>query len=171
MSQESERLQLIALDAIQGWLSKIYNQLVLLNGKIDSLSLPEAQSQQAIAQYTAGQAGPVSDEFLALLVSQLIPSIPAITREIQVSTIPTLIFVNDSRPYLFITVTNDDPAQQLYVSDRSVSINNGRRINAQATIPYVLPQGTSLYGVCIVGSISVRVAEGYDFVKMYSNRQ
>ncbi len=105
---------------------------------------------------------------LELLVGQAMPAAPEITREITVTTgpPPTLLATNESLILRRIDITNDDPAQPLWVGAAGVLPSMGRVVLAQDTIPYVLPMGTSVFGVCVVPTISVRVSDLYNLVAL-----
>ena len=108
------------------------------------------------------------DRIIALLTKQnrlialSLPSSPRLTKAVQVTTAPTLLATNESVPYLYIVITNDDPAGLLWVGGKDVLSTMGRVVLPQVTIPYVIPRGESVWGVCAAASISVRVSEGFD---------
>lgn len=107
------------------------------------------------------------DKLLEVLVANCLPSSPAITREFTINNVtPSLIYENASRPFQYITITNDDAAQMCWLGGQDVTPGNGRVLLAQTTIPYVMPQGRAIYAICIVATISLRISEGFDFVSL-----
>ena len=95
-----------------------------------------------------------------------IPASPQNTRELTVTPAPRMLASNESVPLARVDITNDDPAQPLWVSGPNVLVNTGRVILAQTTVPYILPRGTEVWGVCAIAFISVRVSELYNIMGM-----
>ena len=149
MDAEIARELLKSLDNIAAWLAKISGQLA-------------AQDKATIEQF-----GRVRD-VLDILVAQSLPGSPEVTEEVTVlggaGVAPTLLIKNDSVPLLRVNITNDDPAQPLWVGTANVLPTMGRVVIAQTTIPYVLPLGAEVWGVCVVGFISVRIEKCYDLL-------
>lgn len=100
---------------------------------------------------------------MEMLLSALVPSAPSIVEAYQVSNVETLLASNESIPLMRVEVTNDNVAQALWVARRGVLPTTGRRIIPLTTVPFVLPMGTVLTGICAIPWISVRVSIGYDF--------
>jgi len=101
------------------------------------------------------------------LVEQLLaasmPSAPSMTEAYRVSNIETRIAINESMPLMRVEVTNDNIAQDCWISIRGVLRTTGRLIRVRDTIPFVLPMGASMFAICNIPWISVRVSIGYDF--------
>lgn len=148
MNDETARRVIQGLDNIEVWLQRISSQLA------------------------GGQAGVIIEQqgrlqsLLELLVSMQLPSAPSLAETIAVpSANAVLLCLNNSQTYQRYSVTNDDPAQPLWVGpDAGVMTTNGRVIIAQTTQDFVIPKGGEIWGICMAGAISVRVSTGYDFV-------
>jgi hypothetical protein len=141
-----------SLDGVQAWLAQI------------SGLLQEGLGGQG--QVIVEQQGRIQS-LLELLVSMALPSGPSITREVTINAVtPTPLAFNESLMFQRFTITNDDPAQMCWLGDSGVLPSMGRVLLAQTTIDYVLPRGASVYAICAVATISVRVSEGYDFVSL-----
>jgi len=139
------------LDAIIAWQRRISEQL-------ENLPFPQLENGQS-------QMMSAVDRFTKLLIAQGLPSSPARTREFTINAItPTPIYSNDSTIFQRIDVTNDDPAQPCWLGDRNVSPITGQVLLAQNTRAFTIPRGAELYAICVVATLSVRVAEGYDLV-------
>lgn len=99
------------------------------------------------------------DEKLMSLVSVGLPSAPNMTTLIPVTTSPVILAENKSLSIMRVEITNDDLAQQIYLDcNPDVLLTNGRRLNAQQTIPYTINRGRTLYGVCTIGTVNTRVS-------------
>ena len=121
------------------------------------------QSLQQNSSYIE-QGGKVQS-LLDLFTALALPSSPAITREVTVNAArPELLYQNTSLPFARIEVTNDDPAQFMYVGVRNVSVNIGRVITAQETVPFVVPESKELWGICIIATLSCRISEAFDLL-------
>jgi hypothetical protein len=144
------REMLQRLDALIAWQQRISGQLVLMGGN------PE-EPEQALA-------GPaISTDIMEVLLAYVLPSSPAVTVPYTINNVtPTRLIVNESTNFVRVEITNDDPAQMCWLGDQNVSPAIGRVLLAQTTIPYVVPQGASVWAICIVATISVRVAMGYN---------
>lgn len=152
LTEQTARRLIEGLDGVTAWLAKISSQLAAQEAKQAGSFIEQAGMIQSL---------------LELLVAETVPSSPAITREETINAVtPTLLHRNQSIPYQRITVTNDDPAQMCWIGKRNVSQLNGEVLLAQDQRPYVLPQGDDLWAICAVGTISVRISEGFDLVGM-----
>ena len=110
------------------------------------------------------QAGKIQS-LLDLFTALALPASPDLTREETINAVtPTLVYKNDSLPFTRIEVTNDDPAQFIYIGNRNVSVAIGRVQLAQTTVPYIIPQGAELWAICVVATVSVRISEAYDLL-------
>jgi len=98
-----------------------------------------------------------------LMLAAVLPSAPALTETYRVTPSEVCIASNESIPLMRVEVTNDNVAQPCWVSKKGVLTTSGRRIRAQETVPFVLPNGSQLYAVCAIPWISVRVSIAYDF--------
>lgn len=148
--QQVARAILASLDSINTWLAKISKQL-------------ETQGQQQQSTYieTAGKIQSMLDLFAALAL----PCSPELTREVTINNVtPTLLYRNDSLPFRRIEITNDDPAQMIWIGKRNVSPLIGRVLLATDTVAYVLPQGDELWAICVVATVSTRISESYDLL-------
>lgn len=150
MDEQTARAMLERMDSIILWLAKVSDQL-------------ETQGEQQSGSYIvqAGKIQSMQDLFTALAL----PSSPDLTREVTINAItPTLLYRNDSLPFARIDVTNDDPAQFMYIGKRNVNIGIGRVQLAQTTEAYIMPQGDELWAICVVATLSVRISEGFDLL-------
>lgn len=149
MDAEMARELLKRLDNMTAWLAKISGQLA-------------AQDKATIEQF--GRVRNILD----ILAAQSLPGSPEVTEEVTVfggaGVAPTLLVKNDSVPLLRVNITNDDPAQPLWCGTANVLPSMGRVVIAQTTIPYVLPLGAEVWGICAVGFISVRIERCYDLL-------
>lgn len=102
------------------------------------------------------------EEVLRLLTSAVVPASPNVTRELTIGTTASIIIQNLALPFARVDITDDDPAQPLWLGGRDVTTNIGRVVQPRTTVPYVLPMGAELYGVCNVATISIRVSELYE---------
>lgn len=147
MDAQTAREILIRLDNIAALLAKISGQLAVQDGA------------------TIEQFGKVRN-VLDILVAQSLPASPETTEEVTVfggaGISPILLAKNDSVPLLRVNITNDDPAQPLWVGTANVLPTMGRVVIAQTTIPYNLVLGAEVWGICAVGFISVRIEKCYD---------
>lgn len=146
------------LDGIIAWLTKISGLL-------------EAKEVQGVSGQAAGQGffnnTEAIDELLRLLVAQVLPSSPSRTSETRVNSItPTLLYSNDSTTFQRVVITNDDVAQPIWIGDRNVSLLIGEVMIAQDQRIFVVPRGASIYAICAVATVSVRISEGYNLVDM-----
>lgn len=149
MDPQLARELIKSLDNITAWLAQISGQLA-------------AQERATVDQF-----GKVRD-VLDILVAQSLPGSPETTEEVTVfggaGIPPTLLVKNDSVPLLRVNITNDDPAQPLWVGNANVLTTMGRVVLAQTTIPYNMPLGAEVWGICAVGFISVRIERCYDLL-------
>lgn len=99
---------------------------------------------------------------LEYMVAASLPSAPLNVRTVTVPTTEILLASNESQPLMRVDVHNLNVAQPLLVSKRGVSASAGIQILARQTMPFVLPAGSELYGVVLLGTILVTVSEGYD---------
>lgn len=111
---------------------------------------------------------PVGSRELDLMVSEMLlaaslPSAPQLTEEMPVTTVASRLVINESLPLMRVVITNDDGAQPLWISKKGVLRATGRVILAQQSIPFVLPEGGEIWGVCPVPFISVRISLSWDF--------
>lgn len=104
----------------------------------------------------------VNRRLLETLVAVTLPSAPRDTQEFTVGVNEIMLAENGATNLARVTITNDDPAQNLWISGRGVLITTGAIILPQFHESYILPAGSSIWGVCAVATISVRVATGYD---------
>jgi len=152
MTDEVARALIERMDVMIAWQAKISAQM-------------DAQSQQLEGSYLE-QQGKIQS-LLDLFASLGLPSSPQLTRELTVNAATaTLLYRNDSLPFRRIEITNDDPAQPIWVGKRNVTTQLGRVQIAQTTEPYVLPQGDELWAICVVATLSVRISESYDLLGM-----
>lgn len=150
MNDQVARALIERLDANNSFLALISQQL-------------EVQGQKDSGGYIQ-QAGRIQS-LLELLVAQIVPSSPEVTLEVTINNVtPTLLYRNDSLPFRRIEITDDDPAQMVWLGKRNVSPLNGRVLLAQTTVPYVLPQGDEIWAICVVATVSMRISECYDLV-------
>lgn len=99
---------------------------------------------------------------LEYMAAAALPSAPMNVRTVTVPTTEILLASNQSQPLMRVDVHNLNVAQPLIVSKRGVSATAGIQILARQTMPFVLPAGTQLYGVVLLGTILVTVSQGYD---------
>lgn len=99
---------------------------------------------------------------LEYMAAASLPSAPMNVRTITVPTSEVLLASNESQPLMRVDVHNLNVAQPLLVSKRGVSATTGIQILGRQTRPFVLPAGSQLYGVVLLGSILVTVSESYD---------
>lgn len=150
MDEQTGRALLERLDVMNAWLAQISGQLA-------------TQEEQQTAGYIE-QAGKIQS-LLDLFASLGLPSSPQYTTEVTVNAVtPTLLYRNDSLPFRRIRVTNDDPAQWIYLGKRNVNIQLGEILMGQTFIDYVLPQGDEMWAICMVATVSVRISEAYDLL-------
>lgn len=116
--------------------------------------------QQLVDGTTAG-ATPY-DRLMLMLLAAGLPASPALTRNVEVQTTATLIARNDAVLFARIDVTNDDPAQAAYLGESGVTTVTGRKLNGGETANYVMPQGSEVWAICELGTVSVRVSELYN---------
>ena len=122
---------------------------------------PGLQELHASGGTVAGQ-GRRLNKALELMVAASLPSAPENVQTITVGTTEILLASNESAPLMRVDVTNLNVAQPLIVSKRGVVISAGGLILARQSRPYILPQGSSLFGVVALGTIIVTVGYGYD---------
>lgn len=152
MNDQGVRALIERLDSIIAWLTRVSDQY-------------EQRREKEAGGYIE-QAGKIQS-LLELLVAQTVPSSPEMTLEVTINNVtPTLLYRNDSLAFRRIEITDDDPAQMCWLGKRNVSPLNGRVLLAQNTVPYVLPQGDEIWGICVVATISMRISECYDLVGM-----
>ena len=96
------------------------------------------------------------------MIAASLPSAPENVQTITVGTTEVLLASNESQPLMRVDVTNLNVAQPLILSKKGVVISTGGLILARQTQAYVLPQGSSLYGIVALGTIIVTVGYGYD---------
>lgn len=146
-------------DIARGLLTRLDNITALLT----RISGQLAKDDRA----TIEQFGKVRN-VLDILVAQALPGSPETTEEVTVyggaGVAPTLLVKNDSVPFLRVNITDDDPAQPLWVGTANVLPTMGRVILAQSTVTYVLPLGAEVWGICVVGFISVRIERCYELL-------
>lgn len=99
---------------------------------------------------------------LEYMVAASLPSAPLNVRTVTVPTTEILLASNESQPLMRVDVHNLNVAQPLLVSKRGVSGSAGIQILARQTRPFILPAGSQLYGVVLLGTILVSISEGYD---------
>ena len=100
-----------------------------------------------------------ADEVTPSLVSAGLPSAPKTSANVLVGTTATPLAENNSLSIMRVEVTNDDVAQQIYLDcNAGVLTSQGRRLNAQQTIAYTINKGQTLYAICLVATVNVRVA-------------
>ena len=92
------------------------------------------------------------------LLSNSLPASMLNTVEVTVTPTPQLLVKNDSLPLMRMRITNDDAAQPLWVGTSNVSNLNGEVIAAGDYRDFSIPQGLSIFGVCVVATISVRLS-------------
>lgn len=152
MDDQIARAMLQSLDTTNLWLEQISKQLTV-----------QGQQQQSSYIEQSGQIQSMLDLFAALAL----PSSPELTREQTINAVtPTLLYRNDSLPFARIDVTNDDPAQWVYLGRRNVSVLIGRILMPQQNVPFVIPQGEDVWAICIVATVSLRISEAYDLLGM-----
>jgi len=103
---------------------------------------------------------------LEYMVAAGLPSAPLNVRTITVPTTEILLANNESQPLMRVDIHNLNVAQPLIVSKRGVSATAGSEILARQTQAFVLPAGSQIYGVVLLGTILVTVSEGYDIRSM-----
>lgn len=96
------------------------------------------------------------------MVAASLPSAPLNVRTVTVPTTEILLAANESQPLMRVDIHNLNVAQPLIVSKRGVGPTIGVQIIARQTRAFVLPSGSQLYGVVLLGSILVTVSEGYN---------
>lgn len=112
-----------------------------------------------IIKMLESQASSPLDLALLAMISTALPSAPNRSSLVVVGTTPMVLAENSTLSVMRVEITNDDVAQQIYVDcNPDVLLTNGRRINAQQTIPYTINKGRILYGICIIGTVNTRVA-------------
>lgn len=99
---------------------------------------------------------------LESLVAASLPSAPRDTHPITVGILETVLAENESQALLGVEITNDDPAQPLWIGNKGVLVASGRVVRPQETVTKVLPIGKTVYGICVLATISVRVSEAFD---------
>jgi hypothetical protein len=152
MDDQIARALLQSLDTTNLWLEQISKQLTV-----------QGEQQQSSYIQQSGQIQSMLDLFAALAL----PSSPELTREQTINAVtPTLLYRNDSLPFARIDVTNDDPAQWVYLGRRNVSVLIGRILMPQQNVPFVIPQGEDVWAICIVATVSLRISEAYDLLGM-----
>jgi len=92
------------------------------------------------------------------LISSGLPTGMLSTVEVAITPTPVLLIKNDSLPLMRIRITNDDAAQPLWVGTNNVSSLNGEVIYAGQFRDFVITQGMSIFGVCVVASIVARLS-------------
>lgn len=143
-------------------LETIIELLLVLIGVTPTQSLvaryPDIQSQGG----TAIQRSIATSKVLEVLVAASLPSAPEQVQTYTVGTQEEPLAKNESMPLMRVSVTNLNVAQPLLVSKKGVVPSAGGIILARGTEHYVLPIGSSLYGIVAVGTILVSVGTGYD---------
>ncbi len=122
---------------------------------------PELGALHASGGTVAGQ-GRRLNKALELMVAASLPSAPENVQTLTVGTTEVPLASNESQPLMRVDVTNLNVAQPLIVSKKGVVLSAGGLILARQTQAYVLPQGSSLFGVVSLGTIIVTVGYGYD---------
>jgi len=137
-------------DAMLLWMQQDAKRQIRQAGQLNSSYIMQAGKMQSLLDWFGALALPAS---------------PQITREVTVgAVIPQLLYKNDTHPFKRIVVTDDDPAQWIYVGNQNVNINIGEIIPAQGSGVYVIAQGQSLWAICMVATVSVRVSESVDLL-------
>lgn len=126
-------------------------------------SVPPPEPVQVTQEFMARQAAQDRrlDELLYITAAAL-PSTPILTEPLTVTTTETLLYENQSEPLLRITISNDDIAQPMWIGPQSVRHFTGEIVPGGFWRGFVMPMGSSLWGITDVGFISVRVSLGYN---------
>lgn len=103
-----------------------------------------------------------TNKILEVLVTASLPSAPQNVQVVTVGIVETPLASNQSQPLMRVAVTNIDVAQPLFVSKKGLNVNSGQIILPRQTAPFVLPNGTELYGIIALATIQVSVAIAYD---------
>ncbi len=107
---------------------------------------------------------------LELFLAASLPSSPGTVEEFTVTNVEVQLAINQSIPLQRVSITNDNVAQPLWVTGKKgVLVTTGRLILPQETEDFVIPDGHSLWGICAIPNISVRVSTGYDFYRMLAS--
>ncbi len=114
------------------------------------------QMPALIAELLEGQ------RLMLRLLAAALPSSPALTTEVAVATRSTRLAVNNSADLMRIVVTNDDPAQPIWLGGRDVLITNGEVLVPQASVPFNLAKGKDIWAVCAAGTVSARITQLHD---------
>lgn len=105
-------------------------------------------------------------ELVAMLVATSLNSAPRTTTGIPVATTQTLLAENQSEPLMMIEITNHSAAQALQIGNDGVTILAGHEVAPFATVPFQLPMGQRIFGVCTAATINVSVAILYPPIQL-----
>lgn len=100
-------------------------------------------------------------ELVAMMIGATMNAAPRTTLPIVVGTTETVLAQNESEPLMLIGVTNHDPAQAIQVGSQGVTILAGSEVPPLTTVPFVLPLGRTLFGICTAATVNVSVAMRY----------
>lgn len=106
-----------------------------------------------------------------ILLAASLPSAPEISSLVTVNITPTPIFENVSRSILHLKITNNDPAQPIFLGGPGVTVGDGEQLLAQQSVIFTLGYGQRLFAVCFVaGILPTRISQGFDFLTALRQR-
>lgn len=105
-------------------------------------------------------------DIVAFMVAASLNSAPRNTTGYVVGVAQTVLAENQSEPLMMIEITNHDPAQALEIGNDGVTILAGHEVAPLTTVPFQLPQGQRLFGVCTAATINVSVALLYPPIQL-----
>lgn len=147
---------------VSGLLDAIRTTVAQFDVMIDLLKRIEAQQIRLVDFQDATM------ELLAMMLGASLDSAPRTTVPVTVPTTQIVLAENESEPLMLVEISNHDPAQALQVGSQGVTILAGHEVAPLSTVPFVLPLGNTLYGICTAATIAVSVAMRYppiDLVK------
>ena len=148
--QEIGRAIIERLDAQLLWLQQDSERQIRQAGQLSSSYIEQAGKIQSLLDWFGALALPAS---------------PQLTREVTVNAVTsTLLYQNVTHPFKRIVVTDDDPAQWIYVGNQNVNINIGEIVPVQDPRAFVIAQGQSLWAICMAATVSVRISESVDLL-------
>lgn len=142
-----------------------YQNLALLQRIADALeSMQPAEPVQITQEYVTQQAAiqKKRQDAIETMLAAALPSTPIFTEPLVVTTTETLLYENQSEPLCRITVSNDDIAQPMWIGPQGVTHLTGEQVPGTTWREFVMPIGSSLWGITDVGFISVRISLGYN---------
>lgn len=141
-----------------------YQSLALLQRIVDALeSMQAAEPVHVTQEYITQQAAQAKrQDTIEAILASLPPSTPILTEPLTVTTTETLLYENQGEALCRITVSNDDVAQPMWIGPQGVTHLTGEQVPGTTWREFVMPIGSSLWGITDVGFISVRVSLGYN---------